>query len=80
MPTSLVLEARKIVEYAHELPGIREGKRAEQDAVNDAEGGDVGADAEGQRENRDQGEAGSLEQHAAGVAHILQERGHFGSS
>jgi hypothetical protein len=63
----------QIVKHTDQLFGMGKGKRAEQDAVNNTEGSDVRADAEGQGENRDQREAGSLEQHSAGVADVLQE-------
>ncbi len=69
--------ATQIVEHAHELGGMWEGKRAQQDSVNNTERSNIRADAKRQGEDRDQGEAGSLEQHAAGVADVLQERGHF---
>ena len=37
--------------------GIVEGKRAQEERVDNAEDGDIGADAEGENEDRDDGEA-----------------------
>ena len=47
------------------------GQRAQNDGIDHAEDGGVGADAEGQRERGDDGEAGTLAQGARGVAQIL---------
>ncbi len=53
--------------------GIAEGKRAQHERVDDAEDGDVGADAEREDEDGDEGEAAVAAQGAEGVAKILQE-------
>ena len=59
-----------------ELLGILIGKRLEEDGVDDAENGGIGADAEGQREDGYESEAGILLQHAEREFQILKERGH----
>src|SRR5271170_6263710 len=46
----------------YELAGIGEGQSLQQDGVDDAEDGGVGADAEGEREDSDDGEAGRFAQ------------------
>src|SRR5205085_9206950 len=43
-----------------EAPGVAEGQGAEEEGVDDAENGGVGADAEAERQDRDEGEAGGL--------------------
>ena len=49
---------------------------AQEDGVGEAENGAVGADAEGQREDGNCGEAGILEQDADGVSDVLNECNH----
>src|SRR5580704_19401459 len=56
------------------------GKRAQQNRAHHAEGGDVCADTECERQDRDGGKAGSLDEHAEGVAQVLKNRGHNCSS
>src|ERR1700751_657348 len=53
--------------------GIAEGKRAQHEGVDDAEDGDVGADAEREDEDGDEAEAAVAAQSAEGVANVLQE-------
>ena len=50
---------------------MRIRQRLEQHAVDDAEDGGVGADAERERQDRDRGVARALGQGAEGVAHVL---------
>ncbi len=56
-----------------EAIGVCEGERAEDDGVDDAEDGRVGADAEGESEDGDESEAGIFAEGAEGVAEILGE-------
>ena len=56
-----------------ELVGLREGQRAEEQSVDDAEDDDVGTDAEGEDEDGDDGEAAVAGEGAEGVAEVLQE-------
>ena len=50
--------------------GARIGQRLQHDAVDDAEDGGVGADAERQRQDGDGGVGRALEQGAEDVAHV----------
>ncbi len=72
--------AAEIVEDADELLLMGEGERAEQDGVNNAEDGDVGADAERESENRDDHEAWIFGQCAPGVANVSKEGAHLSVS
>ena len=56
-----------------ELLGMRNGKRAVESGVHDAEDGGVGADAEGEGEDDDGEEAGTLAEVAEGELEILAE-------
>jgi hypothetical protein len=49
------------------------GKRSEQDGVYNTEDGGIGADAERESENRDNGEARFFEQHSRAKAEILND-------
>ena len=53
--------------------GIGVGKRAQQHAVDDAEDGGVGADAERESEYGDDGESRRFSQHSQRVAKIAEE-------
>ncbi len=55
-----------------ELFGVGVWKRLEKNSVDDTEDCGVGADAEGEREDRDRGEAGIFAQHAEGETKILK--------
>ena len=57
----------------NEAARIGIGKRLEKNFVYDGEDGGVGTDAEGEREDGGDGEAGSAEEHAGGVAQVLDE-------
>ncbi len=59
----------------HQSRGFGIGQRAENDGIDHAEDRGIGADAEGQGERGDDGEAGTLAQGARGVAQILAQ--HF---
>ena len=50
------------VPHANDAVRFRKGKGLEEDAIDDAEHGDVGTHAEGQHANHDGGEAGSTQQ------------------
>jgi len=54
--------------------GSRTGERAKQDGVNQAKDGGIGADTEGESEDRDGSEAGRFAEHAEGEAAIREER------
>ena len=58
---------------ADQLFRLGKGERPEQHRVNHAENCGVGADAEGEREYGDDGEAGIFPQHARAVADVLKE-------
>src|SRR3982751_1051726 len=58
---------------------LGDGQRAEQNGVDDAEDRAVDADAEGEREQRDQREAGSLPEAPHGVADVLRQGFHSAS-
>ena len=60
----------------HETIRIFVGQRAQQDRVDDAKDGGVGADAEGERDDRHGREAGVLRQHAQAVSHVLKKGTH----
>ena len=49
----------------------------EQDAIDHAEDGGRAGDAERERDERREGEAGILEQHSEGVAKIVEKRVHI---
>jgi hypothetical protein len=55
------------------LAGARDRKRPQQQRVGEAEDGAVGADADRQREHRDEGEAWAGRQHAEAVAEVLPQ-------
>ena len=63
------------VGFAHEdeLRGVFERQRAEEDGVDDAEDGGIGADAESESEDGDGGEAGGFRERADGVFQVLQD-------
>src|SRR2546426_8689417 len=50
--------------------------RSEQDLVEKSEDGRVGADAERQSEDGDDGESGTLEQHPRAIAQVLRSEEH----
>ena len=54
-----------------EAIGMVEGKRAQEDAVDEGEDGGGGSDAEGEGEDDGEGEAGRFAQAAGGVAEVL---------
>jgi hypothetical protein len=55
----------------HQPARVGVGQRKEEDAVDDAENGRVGADTQSHGEERDGGDAGGLVQHAESKAQIL---------
>ena len=57
--------------------GIAEREVAQEHGVDHAEDGGIGADAEGQRQDRDGGEAGRLAEQAEPVAEVLRPGRHF---
>ena len=64
---------RELVEQLDKPPRVAHGKRAQQQGVEQAENGGVGADAESQRENRDGGEGGRATHRSQAVADVLPE-------
>ena len=56
-----------------ELLGMLDGDGAQADGVEELEDGGVGSNAEGERKNRDQGEAGIEKQEAEAVAGVLEK-------
>ncbi len=72
-PELVEAHGREAAGQEHQLPGLRVRERAQQDAVDDREDRGVGADAQGQREDRDQGEPGGAQQAPGRVADIAQQ-------
>ena len=72
-PELVEAHGREAAGQEHQLLGLRVGQRAQQHAVDDREDRGVGADAQGQREDRDQGEPGRAQQAPGGVADIAQQ-------
>ena len=56
------------------------GEWVDEDGVDDAEDGTGGADAEGEREDGRENEAGALAEFAGGVLEVGEERLHVGTS
>ncbi|PYT67643.1 MAG: hypothetical protein DMG42_26345 [Acidobacteria bacterium] len=56
--------------------GIVDGEGAEANGVDQSEDGSVGADAQGEGENGDHGEAGRLDQNAQAVPNVLNQVSH----
>ena len=59
--------------------GVANRKRAQQDSVDEAEDGGVGADAEGESENGDGGEAWRLAEHPQPESEVLKKGLHVAS-
>ena len=55
----------------HQIVRLREGQRLQQQRVDEGEDRGVGADAEGERDDRDQGEDRRLDERANRVANVL---------
>jgi len=75
----LVCEGREAPEAAigiepREFVRIGEGKRAEQECINDAEDGDVGADAEREDQDGNGGEGAVPPKSAKRVANVAEKR------
>ena len=64
-------ERRLDVANQQQPVGVRIGEGAQQDAVDEAEDHGVGADSQRQRQNRDGGESGTLQQGAGGDAQVV---------
>jgi hypothetical protein len=62
--------------YDDEAAAVAVGERLEEDAVDDAEEGSGGSDAEGEGEDGGEGEAGGLAELAEAVADVREERVH----
>src|SRR5258706_6112181 len=62
--------------HAHDPLRIGKGERPQQDGVDDAEDGGVGADTDRQAEHGDDGETRALEQHPEGKAKIADQGTH----
>jgi hypothetical protein len=69
-------EPRGGVPHPHQPLRVGVGQRPQQDAVDDAEDRGVGADAEGQGEDREQGESRLPQELADGGAEVAEERIH----
>ena len=68
-------------EHLREARGILNGQGMQEDGVDDGEDGGVGADAESEGENRNDGKARTFLQHAHATAQVLTKRsGHSGTS
>ena len=72
---SLRLSAVALVD-GDQLAGLRVGERIEEHAVDYGEKGCVGADADGEGDDSDEGKGWRLEEHAEGKANVLEESGH----
>src|SRR5262249_51233857 len=57
-----------------ELVGVLEGQRPDGDSVDDAENRAVDADSEGEAEDGESREAGTLDQSAGGETQVVQQR------
>ena len=66
-------EALILIEDAYDAAGIGVGERAQEHAVNHAEDGGIGADAQRDGENNDGGEAGTFGERARAVAQVAEE-------
>ena len=62
--------------HSDQLGGVWIGQRAQEHAIDDRKERGVRANAEGEGNNNNSGEGGELEQHAKGVADVLQQSGH----
>src|ERR1043165_5941759 len=60
----------------HQLAGIGKRQRPQEHGVDDAEDGGVGADAERERDRRDDAQAGRLHQHAQAKLYVLNDGFH----
>ena len=65
--------ARRTLAHPHDALGMIVGQGLEQDAVDEAEDGGVAADPDGERGERDDGEAAALEQRATRELQVLEE-------
>ena len=72
-------EVRRRLAEPHQAVGIAVGQRLEENAVDDAEDGGVGADPERQRDHRDGREARVPGQHAQAVPNVLEQDPHVAS-
>src|SRR6185295_6541296 len=70
---------RLIKPHGHKPFRVRVGQRSQQDCVDDAEDRRVGADSEGQCDDCDQGEPGTLYEQPDPKAKVLEEFVHFSS-
>src|SRR5438128_1947009 len=68
-----LLRLPDVLRQQHELGGARIWQRPEQDGVDDAENGGVGPDADGNRQQREQREAGRFAKRAGCIASVLTE-------
>jgi len=68
-----IIRSAQVVEDANQLIRFREREWPKQNAVDDAEGRNVGADAERECDHRNEQEAGALEQDAERVSQVLDE-------
>ena len=52
---------------------MRKWQRSQQDGIDDAESGDIGANSQSQCQHRNNCEPGALEQHSERIAQVLDE-------
>ena len=65
--------AAELLAEGDEVLRVGDGKRLQHEVVDEGEDGGVGADAEGQREDGDGGEAGTFGHHAETVADVVPD-------
>ena len=70
---AVALALRRLLEHADDALGLVVGQRLQQNPVHEAENGDIGADADGQRQDGDDRKSPAVLQRASGVAQILAE-------
>ena len=70
---AVALAARRLLEHAHDAVGVRVGERLQQQSVDEAEDGGVGADAERERQQRHDGESRTPRQGSHRISHVLQQ-------
>jgi hypothetical protein len=72
-----VLPAQRLIDR-YKFRGALDGQRPDQNGIDDAERGGVGADAEGEREDGDEGEARVLAEPPEGQTEVEQQTVHGG--
>ena len=70
---AVALAARRLLEHADDAVGVRVGQRLQQQSVDEAEDGGVGADAERERQQRHGRESRAPRQGSHGISQVLQQ-------